>query len=171
MELSIFGDARLHWFYSFISQIFTQWLPHVTHCVEYQGHDGEDAEQGLHSLWVHSQAVETDIKCAITQIFTTVRNATSIKYKMLGETWLSLGAQEYFLEKLDKVRINTQTPTFMNLLWRDWLYKANVPWLLWYQHIRWQQRTLLSSEKSFQISLGENGPDFYSYHMITSSHA
>lgn len=54
-------------------------------------------------------------------------NTTRIKYKMLGETWLSLGAQEYFLENLDKVRINTQIPMFINLLGRDWLYKVNVP--------------------------------------------
>lgn len=171
MELSIFGDAKLHWFFSFIPQIVTQWLPHVTHSVEHQGHEGEDVEWGLHPFWVHSQAVETDIKCAITQITTTVTSATKIKYKMFGETWLSPGAQEYFLENLDKVRINTQTPTFINLLGRDWLYKVNVPWQLWYQHIHWEQKTLLSFEKNFQISLGENGPDFYSYHMIISSHA
>lgn len=78
-------------------------------------------------LRVHSQAVETDIKRAMTQIFTTVMNATRIKYKMLGETWLSLGAQEYFLENSDKVRTNTQTPMFINLWGRDGLYKPNVP--------------------------------------------
>lgn len=115
MELSSFGGARLHWFYSFIPQIVTQWLPHVTHPVEHQGHEGEDVEWGLHPFWVHSQAVETDIKCAITQIFTTVMSATRIKYKMFGETWLSLGAQGYFLGNLDKVRINTQHPHLLTL--------------------------------------------------------
>ena len=42
-------------------------------------------------------------------------NGTTVKNKMLGETWSCVGPQIYILKNSSKVKINTQTPIFSHL--------------------------------------------------------